>query len=127
MNLIINQSIAVKYAPSKVWKALMDTNLNKQYFSEIIPDKKNAEARGKILDNPADKLYNIYLSPDDKEDNSGHDYKINYNLELQDGTTIINITHSNIEDQNKAILISEVWHQFLLEVKKKLDAEKDGL
>lgn len=137
--LIAEASTTIKAPASKVWDALINPKLVKQYFygTEVVSDWKVGskiafkgewegkpyEDKGKILVfDPEKKLQYTYLSSfsglPDKPENYGI---VTFDLKTKDDSTQVTLSQSNFEDEAARLQSVENWKGVLGELKKFLE------
>lgn len=116
-NISLKTTISINASTAKVWKALTDTEIVKQYFfgteqksdwkqgSDIIWtgewDGKAYRDHGKILEITPGKYvkYSYWSSMGGTEDKPENYQNVSYDLAEQDGSSILTITQDNIKDE----------------------------
>lgn len=138
--LFVEKSVTIKAPPSKVWQALTDPDLIRQYLfgtharsdwkkgSPIIYtgewQGKRYEDKGKIIDIiPEELLHTTYFSSmSGKEDIPDNYANVIYKLEAQDIYTKIIIQQDNIEDESGVAHMKENWGKVLDGMKRLLES-----
>ena len=123
----LSKSITIKAPAAKVWKALTDASIVKQYFfgtnvksdwkkgSPIIWEGewegKSYRDKGEILDiDPGKSVkYNYWSTMSGTEDKPENYQDIAYNLEERDGKTTLNITQGNIKNEEAKSHSEQNW------------------
>jgi uncharacterized protein YndB with AHSA1/START domain len=139
--LILNKSITIHAPASKVWQALTDPKLIRQYlfgtnaksdwkkgstitYSGEYEGKKYVD-KGKIIEILPEKLlHTTYLSgmtnKEDKPENYNH---VIYELEPGDGDTTLHLSQDNIDDEKGLKHVEKNWEKVLEGMKDLLEKE----
>lgn len=139
-NLILSTTITVDAPAEKVWQALTDPEMIKQYFfgTRVDTDWKagnpitwtgewqgNAyQDKGKIVDVAPGKYvkYTYWSSMSGKEDAPEHYANITYRLKEIDGQTELEVTQDNFPDEAAKDHSEKSWQILLGGLKKLVDA-----
>ena len=143
-NLTGEVSIIIDAPASKVWDALTNPELIKQYFfnTNAISDWKEGspirfkgeyegksyEDKGTILEVEPNKIfkYNYWSSMSGLEDRPENYMVITYELFEEGGITTITIEQENIPDQQRKVHSEQSWRMVMNGMKKLLEeAESD--
>jgi uncharacterized protein YndB with AHSA1/START domain len=124
----------------KVWQALTDPSLIKQYLfgTDTVTDWKKGSAitysgeyegkayqdKGNIIDIVPEKLLHIthYSSMSGKDDKPENYHHVIYRLEPRNGHTLISLTQDNISNEKELQHMEKNWKTILEEMKKLLEA-----
>ncbi len=137
--LTAKASISINVPVSKVWKALTDPAMIKEYLygtnttsdwkkgSSITYagewEGKSYEDKGMIVDiEPENLLHTTYYSPmSGKEDKPENYANVIYKISPDDGHSLITITQDNIDDEKQQQHMVENWSKVLESMKKLLE------
>ncbi len=137
--LVANASIMINAPASRVWEALTNPELIKQYLfgAEVITDWKEGsqiiykgtyegktyEDKGSVLKADPDKLLLItHWSPLSGSPDSPENYhKVSYELTSENGSTILTITQDNNASQEEQEHNANFWKMVLDGMKKLLE------
>jgi uncharacterized protein YndB with AHSA1/START domain len=137
--LTVQKDITINAPANKVWKALTDPAMIKQYLfgTEAKSDWKKGspisyigewegkryEDKGKIVDIVPEKLlHTTYLSgTSGKEDKQENYANVIYKLEPENGHTTVHLSQDNIEDEKGVKHMEENWGKVLEGMKKLLE------
>jgi uncharacterized protein YndB with AHSA1/START domain len=141
VNLIAKASVKIDAPASKVWKALTTPELIKQYFfgTNTISDWKVGSTlefrgvwegkeyvdKGFILQSLPEKLFQYsYLSSfsplEDKPENYAN---ITYELDEENGTTMLSVKQENVADEKTREHSEQNWAMVLDNLKKMLEGK----
>lgn len=138
-NLTLNKSIKINASKSKVWEALTNPELIKQYFfgTECISDWKKGspilykgiwegqayEDKGNIIDIEKEKfiLYNFWSSFSGIEDIPENYTQIRYDLEEKNSETILKVIQGGFQTKELLENSEKNWSYTLGEMKKMLE------
>ncbi len=138
-SLTATASTKINVPISKVWQALTDPAIIKQYLfgTDTVTDWKKGsdiryrgvwqgkpyEDKGKIIEIvPEKKLHTTYLSGNSgKEDKPENYNNVIYTLESEYGRTIITITQDNVKDAKEQEHAAQNWNTVLENMKKVLE------
>lgn len=141
-NLSLNTSIEVNASASKVWRALTDAAIVKQYFfgtnvktdwkkgSPIIWEGewegKTYRDKGEILDIDPGKYvrYNYWSSMSGTEDKPENYAGISYTLEEKDGKTKLTISQDNIKSEESKSHSEQNWQSVFGKMKAMVESGK---
>ena len=141
-NLTLNTSLDINAPAAKVWKALTDAAIVKQYFfgTNVISDWKKGspiiwegEWEGKtyrdksvILDIDPGKFvkYNYWSSMSGTEDKPENYADISYTLREKDGKTNLTITQDNIKDEKSKEHSERNWQSVFGKMKEMIEIGK---
>lgn len=132
-------SISIQASPAKVWDALINPAVIKQYMfgTEAVSDWKKGstvvyrgewegepyEDTGIILEIEPDKRivmdYSSSFSGD--TDNPQNHRVLTYLLEAQDGQTVLTVTQDNNPSEEAAVESTQSWQSILQTIKKLLE------
>lgn len=139
MNLIAKATVAIHAPISKVWQALTDPEMIRQYFygTEVITDWKVGSPivwkgewegreyleKGTILKSePPRLLQYTYLSSFSGLEDSPENYaNITYELDEDNGTTTLTVRQENITDENAREQSEKNWTMLLGNMKQLLE------
>ncbi len=132
--------IYIASTPEKVWNALMDSGLTRQYWQhENVSDWKKGspwehrrsdgsgkvDLVGKVLENkPPRRLVISWAFPQDSERDDAHS-RVTFDIEPFKGTTRLTVTHDQLEpgsDMEEGI--TDGWPKVLSSLKSLLESEK---
>ncbi len=134
-NLTANASICIHATPNKVWDALINPKLIKQYMfgAEVISDWKEGnsilwkgEYEGKSYQDkgvikkmePNKILQHTYLSGMSGKDDKSENYKtITYTLLKEDDNTVLSLTQDNNENEKAKAGSIKNWNAVLQKLK----------
>ena len=137
--LSVKTSINISAPVSKVWQALTDPAMIKEYLfgtntvsdwkkgSSITYtgewDGKQYEDKGKIIDIVPEKLLHTtyFSSLSGKEDKPANYANVIYEVTPQNGNTMVTITQDNIDDEKSAEHMKKNWGMVLDGMKKLLE------
>ena len=138
--LTAKSEISIKAPVSKVWQALTDPAIIKQYLfgTDTVTDWKKGSSitytgewqgkpytdKGKIIDIVPEKLlHTTYLSGNSgKEDKPENYANVVYELKLDGDTTKVSISQDNIDDEAGVEHMKQNWGMVLDGMKKLLEA-----
>ena len=138
--LTAKSEISIKAPVSKVWQALTDPAIIKQYLfgTDTVTDWKKGSSitytgewqgkpytdKGKIIDIVPEKLlHTTYLSGNSgKEDKPENNANVVYELKLDVDTTKVSISQDNIDDEAGVEHMKQNWGMVLDGMKKLLEA-----
>lgn len=138
-NLIAKASVSIHAPLAKVWQALTDPEMIRQYFydTEVITDWKvgspivwKGEWEGKeylekgtiLKSEPQRLLQYTYLSSFSGLEDSPENYaNITYELEEDDGTITLTVRQENIADENAREQSEKNWVMLLNNLKQLLE------
>jgi len=139
-NLSLSTSIEINASASKVWKALTDAAIVKQYFfgTNVKSDWKKGgpiiwegewegktyQDKGIILDIDPGKYvkYNYWSSMSGTEDKPENYADITYGLEEKNGTTLLTITQGNIKDEESKGHSEQNWQSVFGKMKEMVES-----
>jgi len=139
-NLSSKTSIDIHAPAEKVWKALTDAAIVKQYFfgtnvhtdwkkgSPIIWEGewegKSYQDKGEILDIDPGKYvkYSYWSSMGGTEDKPENYQNVSYNLSEKDGTTTLTIGQENIKSEEAKKHSEENWQGIFGKMKEMIEA-----
>lgn len=137
--LVAQTSISIQAPVNKVWQALTDPKLIKQYLfgTNAVSDWKegssitySGEWEGKSYQDkgeivkiiPEKLLHTTYLSSmSNKEDKPENYANVIYEIEPQDNSSQITITQDNIENEEQVDHMIQNWNMVLSGMKKLLE------
>jgi uncharacterized protein YndB with AHSA1/START domain len=137
--LTAKASININVPVSKVWKALTDPAMIKEYLfgTNTVSDwqkgssitysgeweGKSYEDKGVILDIVPEKLLHTtyYSAMSGKEDKPENYANVIYKVSPDDGHSLITITQDNIDDEKRQQHMVENWGKVLESMKKLLE------
>lgn len=137
--LVAQTSISIQAPVNKVWQALTDPKLIKQYLfgTNAVSDWKegssitySGEWEGKSYQDkgeivkiiPGRLLHTTYLSSmSNKEDKPENYANVIYEIEPQDNSSQITITQDNIENEEQVDHMIQNWNMVLSGMKKLLE------
>ena len=140
-NLSLNTSIGINAPASKVWEALTDPTIVKQYFfgTNVKSDWKKGspiiwegewEGRtykdtGTILDIIPGKYvkYNYWSSMSGTEDKPENYADITYTLSEKDGKTVLTITQDNIKTEESKNHSEQNWQAVFGKMKEMVESQ----
>jgi uncharacterized protein YndB with AHSA1/START domain len=138
----LSTSLTVNAPAAKVWKALTDPAIVKQYFfgtnvksgwkkgSPIIWqgewEGKTYEDKGKILDIDPGKFvkYSYWSSMSGTEDKPGNYANVTYELSEKDGVTKLTITQDNIKNKEAKDHSEQNWQSVFGKMKEMVESGK---
>lgn len=138
--LSVDLGITIDASPGKVWKALTDPAIIKQYLfgTEAKSDWKKGSTltytgewqgkkyvdKGEIIDILPEKLlHTTYLSGNSgKEDKPENYNNVIYQLEPRNGKTFVHLTQDNIESEEGVKKMEENWGMVLEKMKKVVES-----
>ena len=138
--LTAQSSVTINAPASRVWEALTNPQLIKQYLfgAEVITDWKEGspiiykgiyegkayEDKGRVLKaEPENLLLITHWSPLSGSTDSPENYhKVNYELTAEDGSTQLTITQDNNASREEQEQNSNFWKMVLDSMKKLLEA-----
>lgn len=141
-NLSLISSLTINAPAAKVWKALTDAAIVKQYFfgtnvksdwkkgSPIIWegewDGKTYQDKGKILDIDPGKYvkYNYWSSMSGTEDKPENYANITYTLDETGGKTELTITQDNIKNKEAREHSEQNWQSIFGKMKEMVESGK---
>jgi uncharacterized protein YndB with AHSA1/START domain len=139
--LILKTAAEIEAPATKVWEALTNPEIIKQYFfgTEVVSEwekgssiifkgtweDKPYEDKGTILDIVPGKLlrynyYNSWFSAPDVPENYAN---ITYELTPDNGKTLLTITQDGFEDEEKKAHSEKNWNWILNELKKLIEKQ----
>jgi uncharacterized protein YndB with AHSA1/START domain len=139
VNLIAKASVAIHAPLAKVWQALTDPEMIRQYFydTEVITDwkvgspivwkgeweGKEYQEKGTILKSEPQRLlqYTYLSSFSGLEDVPENYANITYELEEDDGTITLTVRQENIADENAREQSEKNWAMLLGNLKQLLE------
>ena len=139
--LTVKTNIRINAPRSKVWQALTDPELIKQYLfgtqAESDWEKgstitysgewqgKQYQDKGKIIEIVPEKLlHTTYLSSASGKEDSPENYaNVIYGLAEEEGETIVSLSQDNVENEEQQKHLHENWNTVLQNLKQVL--EKD--
>jgi len=137
--LIVNKSIEIKAPVDKVWDAITNPEIIKQYFfgTTVICDwkvgspiifqgeweGKSYQDKGFILDFDPKKIlsYNYWSSFSGLEDKLGNYSLVTYDIEEKDGNTIINLVQQGFVGEQALQHAEKGWEMVLNKLKDILE------
>ena len=137
--LISKSSIDIHSSPSKIWEALINPEIVKEYFfgAEIVTDWKEGssitfkgeyngnkyEEKGVLLKvTPNTQLQYSHWSHFDGLPDSPENYRTwTFDLHTEDGITQLSITEDNIPTKKQQNRSDEFWSDVLLKIKKLIE------
>ena len=132
-------SVTIKAPISKVWQALTDPAMIKEYLfgTDTVTDWKKGsnitytgvwegkayKDKGKIIDIvPQKLLHTTYFSSLSKKEDKPENYaNVIYEVKPQDGQTLVTITQDNIDDEAQLKHMEQNWGMVLDGMKKLLE------
>ena len=138
----LSKSITIKAPAAKVWKALTDASIVKQYFfgtnvksdwkkgSPIIWEGewegKTYQDTGKILDIDPGKYikYNYWSSMSGTENKPENYANITYTLDEKDGKTVLKLTQDNIKSKESLEHSEQNWMMVFGKMKEMVENGK---
>jgi uncharacterized protein YndB with AHSA1/START domain len=141
MNLIAKATVSIQAPASKVWQALTDPEMIRQYFygTEVITDWKVGSQilwkgewegkeyleKGTILKSEPPRLlqYTYFSSLSQLEDAPENYANITYALDEDEGTTTLTVRQENIADENEREQSEKNWAMVLGNMKQLLEEE----
>ena len=141
-NLTLKTTITINASAQKVWRALTDAAIVKQYFfgtdqqsdwkkgSPIIWtgewEGKTYQDKGTIIDiTPGQFLkYSYWSSMGGKEDKPENYQYVSYDLKEKDGITTFELTQDNIKDEAAKEHSEQNWQSIYGEMKKMIESGK---
>jgi uncharacterized protein YndB with AHSA1/START domain len=142
-NLSLKTSIEINAPAAKVWKALTDAAIVKQYFfgtnvksdwkkgSPIIWEGewegKTYQDTGKILDIDPGKFvkYNYWSSMSGTEDKPENYADISYSLSENNNKTVLTITQENIKSEESKTHSEQNWQSVFGKMKEIVESRKE--
>jgi len=130
-NLTAKAAVAINASPDRVWKALTDPAMIKEYLfgTEAVSDWKKGstitysgvwkgkpyEDKGVIVDiEPEKRLHSTFYSPlSGKEDIPENYANVVYELSEQAGQTLLQVTQDNNDSDAARQDAAKTWHQVL--------------
>ena len=135
-------TISINTSSSKVWRALTDSDLIKQYFLGTNADSnwkegspvafsgeykgKAYESKGKVLRNIPEKLlqYTYWSSMSGIEDKPENYVIVTYTLVEVKNVTILSVIEENIRDEQMKAHSEEIWNKVFRNMKILLEKKK---
>lgn len=148
-SLFIKNTIAINASPSKVWDALVEPELTKQYMfgCETVSDWKQGNpllwkgtqdgkeivfVKGEIIEiQPGKRLVYTTIDPHSNIDDSAENYlTVTYDLTTQNDQTVLTVTqgdYSKVAEGDRRYKESynngEGWNPILVEIKKLVEGK----
>lgn len=139
-NLTLKTSLTINAPAEKVWTALTDPEIIKQYFFGTNQQSdwkvgspitwsgewegKRYQDKGEILAiNPGTYVkYSYWSSMGGTEDQPQNYQNVSYNLTEQDGVTTLEITQENIKDEAAKVHSEQNWQAIFGKMKEMVEA-----
>lgn len=136
----LSTSITINAPAAKVWQALTDPSIVKQYFfgtnvksdweagSAIIFEGewegKTYQDKGTILESEPGKFvkYSYWSSMSGTEDKPENYANVSYGLEEQDGKTILTVSQDNIKNQESKEHSEQNWQHVFGKMKEMVES-----
>ena len=135
--LKLSETISINAPVAKVWAAITDKALIKEYFfgTDVISDwkvgspviwsgeweGKHYEEKGEVLAAEQDKKLSFTYLSSGKEDKPENYANVIYEVTPQNGSTMVTITQDNIEDEEGVEHMKKNWGMVLDGMKKLLE------
>lgn len=141
-NITANASISIAVPPKKIWEAITDPKIIRQWFFGTNASSdwevgslvkfsgeyqgKKYEDKGTVLKNIPGKLlqYNFWSSMSGIEDKPENYVIVTYEIILGKLETTLTVTEENLPDDDMKIHSEETWNKVFHNMKEVLEKEK---